>query len=54
LSAYRSTYGIYAQRDMGHLDIDDNFFKRAPDDVLVHRYKGDKQQYFERLSLGYF
>jgi hypothetical protein len=25
---------------MGHLDIDDNFFKRAPDDVLVHRYKG--------------
>jgi hypothetical protein len=25
------------------LDIDDNFFKRAPDDVLVHRYKGDKQ-----------
>jgi hypothetical protein len=28
---------------MGHLDIDDNFFKRAPDDVLVHRYKGDKQ-----------
>jgi hypothetical protein len=36
-------YGIYAQRDMGHLDIDDNFFKRAPDDVLVHRYKGDKQ-----------
>jgi hypothetical protein len=43
LSAYRSTYGIYAQRDMGHLDIDDNFFKRAPDDVLVHRYKGDKQ-----------
>jgi hypothetical protein len=63
-----ATYGIYAQRDMGHLDIDDNFFKRAPDDVLVHRYKGDKQpvnlinrghlyldgKYFERLSLGYF
>jgi hypothetical protein len=20
-----ATYGIYAQRDMGHLDIDDNF-----------------------------
>jgi hypothetical protein len=38
-----ATYGIYAQRDMGHLDVDDNFFKRAPDDVLVHRYKGDKQ-----------
>jgi hypothetical protein len=38
-----ATYGIYAQRDMGHLDIDDNFFKKSPDDALVHRYKGDKQ-----------
>jgi hypothetical protein len=38
-----STYGIYAQRDMGHLDIDDNFFKKTPDGALVHRYKGDKQ-----------
>jgi hypothetical protein len=28
-SAQITTYGIYAQRDMGHLDIDDNFFKRA-------------------------
>jgi hypothetical protein len=24
-----ATYGIFAQRDMGHLDIDDNFFKRS-------------------------
>jgi hypothetical protein len=28
-----ATYGIYAQRDMGHLDIDDNFFKKSPDDA---------------------
>jgi hypothetical protein len=30
-----ATFGIFAQRDMGHLDIDDNFLISEPITLLI-------------------
>jgi hypothetical protein len=36
-----ATWGIFAKKQQGHIDLEDNFYVKTQDDTAVHLYKGD-------------
>ncbi len=36
-----ATWGIFAKKQQGHIDLEDNFYTKTEDGTAVHLYKGD-------------